>query len=549
MKRLLLLLLVLSSCYSLSAQSTDPDDYGIRSRRAVKIYLEGRHAMAYRDYRAAAGLFNDALDKAPKFGAALLGKGKALYYMNRRDEAQPLLEKGLKYSPKERPGARLTLAELYLDNQRYADAEKQLEAWQAAKPQVPKHIAERVERLIKKTRFAQEAMANPIQFEPKNLGEGVNSGGHEYMPVLTADGQTLIFTARREECTGGFNYEMGGYEEDFFISKRGEDGEWVGPENIGPPVNTPSSEGACTISPDGRKIYFTANHPQGIGERDIYVADFDGKHWSNARILSPMVNSPFRESYPSISPDGNTLYFVSRRPGGVGKDDIWYSEKVNGKWTRAKNMGKTINTSADDNSPQIHADDQTLYFSSGGHPGFGSMDLFMSERQADGSWGPPRNLGYPLNTNRDERTIFVNTDGQLGFISSDREGGFGKIDIYSFEMDPSIQPKPATYVRGIVLDAQTEQFVGDAHVQFVELASGDTVRGLEAAPTTGRFMTNIPPRQRLRGVCRSAGVFVQQPKFLAETPRQRPTLLRSRNRARSTERRPGGAARQYLFQL
>jgi outer membrane protein OmpA-like peptidoglycan-associated protein len=124
--------------------------------------------------------------------------------------------------------------------------------------------------------------------------------------------------------------------------------------------------------------------------------------------------------------------------------------------------------------------------------GFGGMDLFMSSRNPDGTWGAPRNLGYPLNTGNDERTLFITTDGYEGYFNSDREGGLGKIDLYVFEVDSTIRPQRATFVRGLVLDSLSRQFVGGARLVFQDLASGDTIRSLRSAAATGKFLVSLP---------------------------------------------------------
>lgn len=217
----------------------------------------------------------------------------------------------------------------------------------------------------------------------------------------------------------------------------------------------------------------------------------EGTTWSEPKNLGPLVNSPYWDSQPCISNDGNTLFFSSGRPGGEGSNDIWYAERINGKWTQAKNLGKPINTAGSEYSPFFHADGETFYFSSDEHPGFGGIDLFMSKKLENG-WGAPKNLGYPLNTINDERTIFINAKGTKGYINSDRiEGGLGGYDIYAFDLDEKIRPSFATFVRGFVLAENSEKPL-NATLTIVNLATKDTVRVVETNSGTGKFLLSLP---------------------------------------------------------
>lgn len=497
-KFLLILLLVVTGLLSaneLAAQRERPKDYGISSRRALKRFQDGREAQKYREYPRALEYYEEALEIEPGFTEARARAGACLFLMQQQKEALPYLEQAHKQDPDAWPMINYYLGVVYFDLEKYAQAVPLLEKFMEMKRRMPIGMVADVKDRLPKARFAAEAMANPVEFDPKNLGPAINSPGHEYMPSLTADGQMMFFTSRRRGSTGGYSYEAQGYEEDFYVSVARDTG-WAPAENLGPPINTEKSEGASCVSPDGRYVYFTGCHRgDGAGSCDIYVAEFDGKRWSAPQNLGAAINTPFWESYPSISNDGNTLFFASRRRGNVGNpstSDIWYSSKVNGQWQPARNLGKPINTPGDESAPFIHADDQTLYFSSNHLMGFGGMDLFKAERTGANSFSEPENLGYPLNSPFDDRTIFVTTDGETGYLNSDRYGGMGKIDIYSFTLDPRIRPRPATFVRGIVLDSVSGQPVASAHIAFINLTTNDTVRNVKVFPTTGRFLLSLP---------------------------------------------------------
>ncbi|MEM7041074.1 MAG: hypothetical protein AAF570_29185, partial [Bacteroidota bacterium] len=343
------------------------------------------------------------------------------------------------------------VAECALKLDRFEEAKDNYDKFMASEPKVPRQILKTAEKNQKTAAFAVEMMDNSIQFEPKNLGDNINTLGEEYLPNLTADGQTIFFTARRPGCTGGFNREYRDFTEDFYFSEW-KDGKWSEAQNLGAPINTELNEGAASFTPDGQFVFFTACHRKdGSGDCDIYVSKLNGNKWSEPENLGPIVNSPSWDSQPCISDDGKTLYFASTRMNGEGGSDIWYTTLVNGAWTMPVNLGTPINTKGSEMSPFLHADGKTLYFASNAHPGFGALDLFMSRFDGD-AWTDPQNLGYPLNTSAAEGNIFITPKGDKGYINSSRKDGFGKSDIYEFKLDEKIRPDFTTYVRGFVKD-------------------------------------------------------------------------------------------------
>src|SRR5690606_30667553 len=188
---------------------------------------------------------------------------------------------------------------------------------------------------------------------------------------------------------------------------------WQPAEYLSANINTPNyNEGAQCISPDGRFLFFTGcNRPDGMGRCDIYVSEKEGDNWSKPINLGSPINTGGWESQPSLSADGRTLYFVSDRSGGLGSYDIWMSTlDENARWQKPVNLGSTINTPFDEQSPFIHPDNETLYFSSNGWPGMGNKDLFISRRDSLGNWSLPQNLGYPINTYGEESGLSINSE-------------------------------------------------------------------------------------------------------------------------------------------
>jgi len=339
------------------------------------------------------------------------------------------------------------------------------------------------EHLMSNALFSAEAIKHPVPFDPKSLGRGVNSELPEYLPSLTGDEQTIVFT--RREGKGLLA------DENFFVSRK-VNGEW-GPAASMDAVNTQYNEGAQTLTPDGNSLYYVScDKPGGYGSCDIYYTRRRGTSWLPVQDVGPPVCTEAWETQPSISADGNALYFVSNRRGGKGASDIWVSYRgKNGKWNVPVNLGDSVNTPYDEKSPFIHADGKTLYFSSGGWPGFGGDDIFVSRKKDDGTWSKPVNLGYPINTKNDENSFIVSLNGQHAYFTSDRLSNNRNFDLYYFDLYLAAQPASTTFLKGTIMDADAAAPVA-ASVQLIDLETGNIVAESFADPVDGSYLVSIP---------------------------------------------------------
>ena len=237
----------------------------------------------------------------------------------------------------------LTMAAWYLDHDSLDQAESHLKTFLHTDKGKHKRWGAGAEHDLKCIAFRREALANPVPFTPENLGSGVNSPDDEYLPTLTADGQTLIFT----------RYNRPAMAEDFCQSRK-RDGQWGKAVRMAEPLNSEENEGAGCISQDGRILYFTAcGRKDGMGRCDLYISYRKEGGWSQPQNLGPAVNTGGWESQPCLSIDGQTLYFVSDRKDGLGGMDIWRSTLVEGQWSKPVNMGPGINTKGDEKSPLL----------------------------------------------------------------------------------------------------------------------------------------------------------------------------------------------------
>ncbi|MEM1359278.1 MAG: OmpA family protein [Bacteroidota bacterium] len=306
---------------------------------------------------------------------------------------------------------------------------------------------QKAEALLARAEFAATLAASPVPYSPTRLNDSINTDAHlEYFPSLSVDGERLVFTRR-----------VAGQNEDFYFSSKRIDGSWSTAKPLDG-INTEFDEGAQTMTADGNYLVYTVcNRPNGAGGCDLYFSEWTGEHWTLARSIGNHINSRWYEAQPSISADGQLLFFTSNRPGGQGNNDLYACRRrPDGKWSQPVNVGKQVNTAGQDQYPFWSADGQTLFFTSDGHPGLGGEDLFRTVLGADSRWSTPENLGYPINTAANETTLFVALNGTKAYFSKrevDPTTGAADVDLYTFNLPPTIRPLPTTYLKASITDA------------------------------------------------------------------------------------------------
>jgi len=328
--------------------------------------------------------------------------------------------------------------------------------------------------------YAAKKNKADYKFEPRNLGDSINTAVSEYFPSISLDGKHLVFTRR-----------VNSINEDFYQSDRLENG-WSFAKSLPGNINSNNNEGAQNISQDGQWLIFTGcNFQNGFGSCDLFISYFTPDGWTAAENMGPNFNTEFWESAPSLSPDKRDLYFTSNRPGGYGGNDLYVSHRLeNGRWSPPENMGPSINTAGDESAPFIHADNSSLYFTSNALPGYGGDDLFVVRKKADGSWGIPENLGYPINTIENEGSLVVAADGKTAYYASDRADSRGQLDLYTFELRDDVRPIQTFWVKGKVYDKKTGKGLPSS-VVLGDLSSKQIVSKLQT-DESGNYLTTLP---------------------------------------------------------
>lgn len=319
------------------------------------------------------------------------------------------------------------------------------------------------EQIIKSSKVFSQLLGNPVPFDPKPV-PGISTKNDEYLATISPDGEYFYFT-RRQPYTQQTAFGKETADKEFFsYSRQTGDGGYETGRPLPSPFNESSGEGSPTINLANDMLIFAMVHEVRTKDEqgkdfvypnyDLFFSKWNGLEWSDPRSLGNKVNRENSwESQPTLSSDGNILFFASDRPGGYGGSDIWMSERdANGNWQEPVNLGPIINTKGNERSPFLHTDSRTLYFSSSvsdARPGLGGMDIFYSKLDENGKWSKPVNIGYPINSENDDVDFFVSLDGKTAYFSSNNLNS-EDWNIYKFELYEEARPKSMVIVKGTV---------------------------------------------------------------------------------------------------
>jgi len=478
----LTLVVIISVCSSIAQNVSS------LQKRVNALYAEAKSSAQAGDRVKAISLLNQVLKSDPQFYMAFFGLSDIYHETKERQLERESLSKGLGIAANRYPNGYKFLAELMYSDAEYTEALKNMEHFRLLKnPLTPGE-----ERLFTSCSFAVQAVANPVPFHPVNAGENINSTEEEYWPSLNAESNTLVFTRLVSRDKDG--HKISYPQEDFFVSKKDSSG-WQKATPMGQPINSGENEGAQCLSADGRLLFFTGcGRPGGLGSCDIYLSVRQNKGWSEPVNLGSPVNSGAWESQPSVSADGRWLFFVSNRPGGKGKMDIWRAEKNGVSPQGLPVYGKVVNlealnTPGNELSPFIHADGKTLYFASDFWPGMGGNDLFFVQLDST-KRSVPTNLGYPINTSGNEEGLVVEVSGQGAWYTANNKG-FGGRDIFTFQLPDAFKPQPVSWVKGRVTNHKTGKLILP-DIVLNDLVTNRLVQHLYPFENEGEFLFCLP---------------------------------------------------------
>jgi outer membrane protein OmpA-like peptidoglycan-associated protein len=346
----------------------------------------------------------------------------------------------------------------------------------------------KVRLVIKHAENAMELVKKPVNVKITNLGQSINTIFPDYAPVISSDGETLIFTSRRPGGASDAKDKDGSYFDDIYISKRKGVGAWGKPAGIGATVNTIGHEAAIGFAPDGQTLFI---YKDDKGDGNIYFSELKNGEWSSPVKMGSDINSTAWETHATVSSNSDLLIFTSNRAGGYGGRDLWYCVRLpDGAWSLAQNMGSVVNSQFEEEAPFLAFDGKTLFFSSQGHTSMGGFDVFRSEL-IEGNWTEPENLGYPINTSDDNTFFVLSADGKTAYYSSRHDGGFGETDIYTLLLE-SKKAEAVAVARGRMLVPANEYVKLKASI-VVKNSLGVEVGSYRPNPNSGYFVLILNP--------------------------------------------------------
>lgn len=389
-----------------------------------------------KEYKSALEQYFKAFEINPDDASLNLKIGLSYLYSETKSKAAKYISKAYRLNPDINNEIDYHLGIAFQNTNEFLKAIQHFEQFKKKKS----GLAAIADKKIQECKIADSLSQYELNVIIENIAS-VNTPLHDYSPIISADGNTLIFTSNRSDDEKAIRTKTN--YEDIYITRRSGN-TWEPPKKISPNLNQKYNDAAASLSPDGKTLFLY--YEEGNG--DIYMSRFEGGDWTKPTPLNKNINtSMYWETSASVSADGKKLYFASNRPGGYGELDIYVSElDAKGDWGKAVNLGPLINTAENEDAPFIHPDGVTLYFSSDGHPTLGNSDIFVSEFK-NGQWQKPENLGWPINTWEYDGFFTISADKKKGYYSTMKEGGQGEADIYSITfLEPKFKPKPKPVV-------------------------------------------------------------------------------------------------------
>lgn len=454
-------------------------------RKARKKFDLAISDLKNRKFDAATAKFEKCISIAPKYIDAHFQLGilyKSYYRIPRKTALhfQAILDIDSNY---QNPMIYRILGEIYLHEGQYTKA-KNIFVKYLGFTQEPENFKSKTEVYIKHCDFAIENIKNKLKINPQLLSPNINRFQKQYFPSLTADNEQLVYTVRNRIKNEDY--------EDLYISNF-KNGAWTYSESISDNINTPYlNEGTGSISADGKTLVFTRCN-QDVNRKsdcDLYISYKEGDEWTLPKNMGNIVNSPYWDSQPSVSADGKMIFFSSKRPGGMGEEDIWAVQAdENFNWGHPINLGDIINTKGREVAPFIHPSQTTLYFASDYHPGFGSFDLFFSHKDSV-NWLQPQNLGFPINTHLEESSIFITANGKKAYISAEAktEKNEDAYILYEFEIPKEVGVKnSSSYIKGKITDIENQKPL-DAFIEIINLNTKIAESRIKSDKVNGQYL-------------------------------------------------------------
>lgn len=463
-----------------------------KPKQMSRIYYEALNYADAKDFKKAIPIFKRVLKTEPSSPEVLYYLGYC--YMNTSegpDSAVIYFEKGLQNLPESDYDSqlgvdmRMSLAKSYHLTYRTKEAIGQYEKLLAIIPENADEMRKQIALDIETCHNLADATKKPVMMQATNAGKTINSKNDDHSPLISADGSLLFFTTRRASSYSQLLPD-GQYSEKIFFSKKDEKtGEWSKPAIINKLFKREGHESCVSLSADGTELYLFRNDIEG---KNLYVCLYDGSTWSEPSKMPKPINSDYNETHLTLSPDKSVAYFTSDRPGGIGGLDIYEIRRLpNGEWAKPRNLGAPINTAFDEETPMLHPDGKTLYFSSEGHNSIGGLDIYTSKLKGDSTWTIPANMGYPINT-PDDDFFFVPTTtyNQAWYASAKLKNTNGGHDLYMMQYEETEESKLAV-LRGEV-NTSEEMPLENIRIQVTEQGSNNLLGIYKPHPGTGKYV-------------------------------------------------------------